>query len=550
MRKLVTPIGLAFIFLSALVWALSAQARPSMPLGRHCGAVGPLPPDFCGCTWGPVFFRGQRVPSATVTLAFGNSITTGFTLPGPEETFPYYGLEADELGARKGDLMTLTAHFAGQIVTRTIRAWPEPGPDHEQYVALAFPEGFWNPWVTGGYTRALALAGNVLWAGGPAGVISISLTSGISVVHTLPWANPSVRALAVVTDGHVWAAGAGGVAEFDGALWRTHAVPFSGAVLALTVDPVTGAIWAGGGDGNQGRVAVYTGAWEAAGVFSSTVMALAADLTTGHISAGTWEDGVYRQDGSGGWTHHSRMPGGLASNRVLAAVATGDAVWFGTEPCLSTDGPCGGISRYDLATGAWRTYTTAHGLPADAGLAPAPAPVYTLARSESDTVWAGMGDGIRFQADENWWAAYTTTYGLRPGTVSAIAIGNGTALAALPAGLDRLDPDAASGALPTATISSISPLTLTFPMTLTLVGGGQDHDEDGARVVGWDWSSSVDGPLCTSAGCELSYGLFTPGRHDLALRVQDDEGVWSTPVTATVVVKEPRRVYLPAVLTP
>lgn len=131
----------------------------------------------------------------------------------------------------------------------------------------------------------------------------------------------------------------------------------------------------------------------------------------------------------------------------------------------------------------------------------------------------------------------------------ALVVGGGTAVAATPAGLDRLDPAATSGAPPVAQITDVSPLTLTAGAMLTLNGGGWDGDEGGSRVVAWDWSSSLDGPVCTSDTCTLPHSLFAPGAHVIALKVQDDEGMWSEPVLETVVVKEPERVFLPLVVS-
>jgi hypothetical protein len=75
-----------------------------------------------------------------------------------------------------------------------------------------------------------------------------------------------------------------------------------------------------------------------------------------------------------------------------------------------------------------------------------------------------------------------------------------------------------------------------------------DGDEGGERIVGWDWSSSLDGPLCTTAACTLPYDLFSAGSHAIALRVQDDEGVWSAPMTKTMTVEQTWRIVLPLVL--
>lgn len=547
MRKTATTIGLACGFLLLLMLVLRTQAAPAMPVGRHCGDVGPLPlddSDFCGCTWGEVLFHGQPVPGAMITLTFGADSITRTTRLDELEPVPYFDVTAHDLDARRGDILTLTAYFAGQTIERAIRAWPEA--DGEQYVVLTLPEcGVWSPWVTTGYTRALALAEDMVWAGGPAGVISVSLSTGISVVHTLPWDEPLVRALAVGSDGHVWAAGDGGVAEFDGSTWHTHTVSLTGTCRALAVDLTTGAVWLGGGDGTDGGVAVYTGTWQTVGTFNAPVTALVVDAM-GWAWAATWGDGVHRQGSDGGWTRY-RAVDGLASNNVLAAVAGGEAVWFGTTPYLSGQGPRGGIARYDMATEAWQTYTTVHGLPADVLLPQATDSVYALAMGADGIPWAGTTDGVRFLAGEGWWAAYTTTHGLRSGAIRALIVGS-AAVAATPAGLDRLDPAATPGASPIAQIDTVSPPTLTLGLTLTLSGCGQDNDESGARIVAWDWSSSLDGPLCTVANCELPYSLLTPGVHTITLRVQDDEGVWSNPTAATVAVEKTWYVYLPLVM--
>jgi hypothetical protein len=544
-RRITLAVGTAGGFLFLLMLGLRAQAGPEAPLGQHCGAVGPLPtddPEYCGCTWGPVLFHGRAVRGAAVTLTFGSGAVisvTGFTALEP---VPYFDLTAHELGARRGDMVTLTARFAGRTITRAIRAWPDV--DGEQHVVLALPErGVWHPWVTGGYTRALALDGDVVWAGGPAGVLSLSLSSGVSVTHVLPWADPAVRALAVGTDGHVWAAGAGGVAEFDGQAWQTHATPLTHAPRALAVDPIGGTVWVGDQGGN---VAAYTGAWQMVRTFDAPVRALTVDRD-GHAWVGIRDEGVY-QEGNGNWTRH-RAVEGLASDRVLAAASDSQAVWFGTWPGLDGEGPRGGVARYDLATGTWRAYTTAHGLPRDATFSQSPAPVYALALGEEGTMWAGTTDGVRFLADVDWWAAYTATHGLRAGPVRAVVAGRGTAVAATAVGLDRLDLAAVPGAPPTAWIDvPAAPVTVTEGTTLALYGGGMDGDEGGARIVAWDWSSSRDGPLCTAVACALPHSLFTPGSHFIALKVQDDEGVWSTPVVEAVWVEGDWRVYLPLVV--
>ena len=196
-----------------------------------------------------------------------------------------------------------------------------------------------------------------------------------------------MRALAATDNGHVWVATANGVAEFDGATWQRRALPVAGTPRALDASPVGDAIFIGGGDG-YGYVTLYAGTFVLTWDFNAPVMALAVD-TAGRLWAGTWGAGVFRQDGQGGWTQF-RDTTGLASDWVITAAAADDAVWFGTSPYLSGGGSRGGIARYDLSTGDWLVFTTTHGLPADAGLPQAPAPVYALNVDSRDWVWAGL----------------------------------------------------------------------------------------------------------------------------------------------------------------
>ena len=122
--RLGLSVGLAVIGLGVCLCAAQVWARPA---GRHCGDVGPLPlddPDFCGCTWGEVYFQGQPVAGVVVTLTFGNGVVYRVTQNMALESYPYFDLTAHDLGARRGDLLTLTATFAGEMLTRTFG----PGP--------------------------------------------------------------------------------------------------------------------------------------------------------------------------------------------------------------------------------------------------------------------------------------------------------------------------------------------------------------------------------------------------------------------------------------
>lgn len=569
MKKNLLLCGLALILM--VCQPLPAAAGPLVPTGKHCGDVGPLPSDdYCGCTWGEVFFNGQPVVGAALELNFMDqkvSTTTQLTLLEP---LPYYDLSADELTAHKGDLLTLTARFAGQTVSRTFRAWPDA--NGEQHIAVVFPEkGTWSPWIEDHETQTLALSNSLFWAGGKQGLISMDFASEAITTHDLHWTNPWVKAVVVGKDGHIWAAGMGGVAEFDGNAWVSHGFPSRYTLNSLAVDPGSGAIWLGSGDAGVGQAVAYTTTWKIMGNFSAPVTAVTVD-SFGHAWLGTWGNGVYRQSDDT-WIHY-RAVDGLTSDNVLSAVSspstpgtpgnpdTPGSVWFGTAPYISGSGPRGGIARYNLAQSTWQVYTTADGLPADASISTAPAPVYSLAIVDG-VLWAGTKDAVHFLTAEGWWAAYTSAQGLHTGDVNALA-GNSPKndtgantepgvltenpqrlVVGIASGIDRFNPSATIGGLPVAQIETVSPLALRRGTTPSFTATAADQDEAGQKILAWDWSSSIKGPICTAVTCSLPSRLVTPGMHTISLRVQDDEGLWSVPVTTAIQVYS--ETYVPLV---
>ncbi len=528
-------------------WLNPVMAAPSAPTARHCRDISPLDDeDWCGCTWGKVLFQGRSVSGITVTLSFEGSNSDVVTFLSDDEPFPYFSMTGADLGAHRGDMMTLTAQIAGQSIEHSFRALPDS--EGEQEVSLVFLEqGIWSPFATGGYTRTMVLENDTAWAGGSAGILAIDLASGAGTPHTLPGSDQDVKAIAVGIDGHIWTAVSNTVAEYDGTTWHVHPNPTGGTLRTLAVNPANGHIWLGGGDDTQGTVAVYDGSWQVAGVFGVPVTAVTIDKT-GRTWAATWGDGVYRQDGNGGWTHY-RIADGLASDWVLSATTTAEAVWFGTKPYISSEhGPRGGIARYDLNAGIWQTYMIEHGLPPDIMLPQAPAPVYSLAAKLDGSVLAGTEQGVSFLVDEiGWWGIYTATHGLESGMVTAVAANSTTTLAASMNGIDQLDSEAVPGTAPTAQIITVSPSVLTVGTNLELEGSGVDGDEGGEKIVAWDWSSSLDGPLCTTASCSLPYHIFSPGTHVIEFRVLDDEGVWSTSAIQEINVQQAEQIFLPLV---
>ena len=84
---------------------------------------------------------------------------------------------------------------------------------------------------------------------------------------------------------------------------------------------------------------------------------------------------------------------------------------------------------------------------------------------------------------------------------------------------------------PTATIDSITPNPATTGQSVTFTGHGVDTD---GTVTAYEWTSSISGALSTTT--TFSTSSLSAGTHTISLRVQDDDGAWSTPVTSSVTV--------------
>ena len=86
---------------------------------------------------------------------------------------------------------------------------------------------------------------------------------------------------------------------------------------------------------------------------------------------------------------------------------------------------------------------------------------------------------------------------------------------------------------PAAYIDSISPNPAVHSQTVLFQG----HGVDDGTIVGWQWTSSIDGVLGSAA--DLSLSSLSTGTHTIRFRVQDNEGQWSDYATATLVVNDP-----------
>ncbi len=548
-----------------VLFALPAYSLDELPPGAHCIGMTtgepeeplyaswqyelPPPevrrhPQFPGCTWGAVYFRGQPVRGAEVTLRFGGQTAKTGAYHYFEQEGPFYSISAADLGAKRGDMLTLIVEFAGQRFERTFRA--QPNAEGEQEVAVALEEvGVWSTWFRGPYTSTLAVAGDTLWAGGTGGLVAVA-PQGAPQERTPAWPDKTVSALAVGLNGDIWAAGPAGVAQWNGSAWQQHTLPIAGSPFALEVDPAGGAVWVAT-DRNLGAwgptaLAVYDGAWREVRN-NLLIRGLAVDAG-GDVWAATWGAALYRRSGE----QWMLADGSDAIPQYLHVVRIQEhprrSAWVGASSLdIALDRACG-VAQLDTSTGQWRCMTPAHGLPSLENLKERPADVYAIEFDVDGTAYAGTARGVYVRAAESRWA------NIRPGShepAGALAfVGEDLAMAG-PSGIERLDLGAVPGVLPQAAINA--PVQVSPADDLVLTGAAVDRDEQGGAVVAWDWRSDLDGSLCTTAErCTIPAAQLRQGVHHLSLRVQDDEGMWSTASTAETEVLANAPLFLPAVL--
>ena len=87
---------------------------------------------------------------------------------------------------------------------------------------------------------------------------------------------------------------------------------------------------------------------------------------------------------------------------------------------------------------------------------------------------------------------------------------------------------------PTAEILDITPNPAYTHQRINFTGRGTD-DGTIARYV---WTSSIDGEFYSGQNAAVSYSNFSAGNHTITLKVQDNNGVWSEPATASLTVKQ------------
>lgn len=561
-RRFESFLFIVILQLSQLLWnPQTLSAAENETNNPRCVGSGPVtaPTDesYCGCTWGAVYYRGQPVAHAPVSILFKEGELSRESVQSADDTYPVYSLSAFDLGAKLNDVLTVTTDFAGVTVARTFRA----RPDHEknQEVALVVPEmGVWKNLLAVKNSSALLIDDNVVWSGGQSGLLSLNLSTGISTTYQLPWAPQKVVALAIAQNHHLWVAGAHDLAEFDGTSWHKRNPPFASTIRTLYINPLTNALWVGGGD-NGSALAVYNAvnsSWQTITVTTGRVEAITADKN-GDVWVGS-RKGLYRHDHNSasfvsGWTTY-QVEDGLGSDDIRALASDPQYLWVGSAPYDGdTDSPKGGISRFRLSDASWQVFTTTHGLPADAdGSA---ALIHSLGVDAKGRVWAGMADGVYFMPTSNYWLNDNPQSG-QP--VVAIASNASNVFIVRELGIEALE---AVQQVTTPPIVQMNQLSVTVDYTATLTisatvanSTANSAGVDNNQIVGWEWVSDLAGPLCTSAeSCVLPASILGAGKHAVSLRVQNSLGTWSEKSTMQVVVNAASpegtnpKVYLPLV---
>lgn len=133
-----------------------------------------------------------------------------------------------------------------------------------------------------------------------------------------------------------------------------------------------------------------------------------------------------------------------------------------------------------------------------------------------------VGDSVDLTAEVNG-ATHTRSYTIQAGTQQ----------------VDLVMPNDSGYTRPIATINQRSHIgVIDVDETLVLQGSGQDSDSS-PGIGAYEWRSDrLTAPLGNSATLQINASQLGLGRHQITLRVQDEEGQWSQPVAYPIKVIE------------
>ena len=405
MRVFVSAIVATF-FLVVLFSLLPVQAMPP----RCVDITDPTASEStCGCTWGHVYYQGEPVAGAVVSLTF-NSETVSYTTSLTDTDnmvfhSPIYHLSARQMDARRGDMMLLTASYLGKTISKTIRAVPDP-VEKTQEVNLIFPYPDFNsvstPMLSSfeQYAQTMSVISQTAWLGGQAGVMKYDLSTGMSITYTLP---PIIGLTTLGND--LWAMSANAIHQWNGMEWITTTSPLSLPLVVMKSDSAD-KIAIVGRDSQNSEIAIWENRqWSAPIPFSSTLITALAYDDDGFLWVGSDGDGIYRQTENGWINYTTNTTNGLLSNTVRAIVVRDRGLFFGTAPVYSSSSSSysGGIGRYHLDTDKWMVYTIANGLLPDRLFPSTPMNVAQLTVTADGTIFALQGNNLlRFAEPDKW----------------------------------------------------------------------------------------------------------------------------------------------------
>jgi hypothetical protein len=277
----------------------------------------------------------------------------------------------------------------------------------------------------------------------------------------------------------------GGISQLAGSTWLTHTTPGDSHALAFDSN---GTLWVG------------TAA------------------------------GLARRDPSGTWITYTSANSGLPLAQVTTLAADDQGrIWVG-------DAVGGGLAVYTPSTNAWQGYT------------PPFTDVSAIAVDAAGLIWIGSGGdgGLAALRPDSSWVTYTADSSGLPGNrVQALLAdpAGGVWVGATASGPDQHSGVAhlEIGTPPVATIQAIKP---SYPVQTRDVvefrAAGLDTDEDGDGILRYEWTSSLmTTPLGSTARFSVPAAALLPGLHAVHLRVLDNEGTWSTPVSTTLRITPP-----------
>ncbi len=200
------------------------------------------------------------------------------------------------------------------------------------------------------------------------------------------------------------------------------------AVYAIKSEPGARALWFGTRLGVS-RYDLDNHSWRSFttndGLVDNAVQAIQAEPGGRALWFGTFQ-GVSRYELATGLWKSFTEDDGLASDNVPAIEVEpgGKALWFGTigPPPREDRSIKGGVSRYDLASRQWQSFTTNDGLPSNAVQAIQAEPGGKRQHADDlGALWFGTADGLsRYDLNSGNWKGFSTEDGLISNDVRAI----------------------------------------------------------------------------------------------------------------------------------